>query len=54
MLGDGLKQNAWGGSGKPKFVKKSACLVSAADNENPVKNRYLKKLATNMCILDEF
>jgi hypothetical protein len=37
VLGDGLKQNAWGGSGKPKIVVNGACLASAADHENSVK-----------------
>ena len=54
VLGDGLKQNAWGGSGKPKFGENRACLASAADHENLVKNRYFTKLATNKYILDDF
>jgi hypothetical protein len=54
VLGDGLKQNALGGSGKPKIVVNGACLASAADHENSVKNRYLTKLATNACILAYF
>jgi hypothetical protein len=54
VLGDGLKQSVWGGSSKPKFVANRACLASAADHENSVKNRYFMELATNICILDEF
>jgi hypothetical protein len=54
VLGDGLKQNVWGGSGKPKFVANRACLVSAANHENSVKDRYFVKMATNTCILDDF
>jgi hypothetical protein len=53
-VGDGLKQNAWGGSGKPKFAENRACLASAADHENSVTNRNFMILATNMCILDDF
>jgi hypothetical protein len=54
VLGDGLKQNVWGGSGKPKFTKNKACLASAADHVNSVENRYSVKMATNTCILDDF
>jgi hypothetical protein len=54
VLGDGLKQNAWGGSGKPKFGENRDCLATAADHENLVKDRYFMKLATNTCILDDF
>lgn len=54
VLGDGLKQNVWGGSGKPKFVENRACLASAANQENSVKDRYFVKTATNTCILDDF
>jgi hypothetical protein len=53
-VGDGLKQNVWGDSGKPKFTKNKACLASAADHENPVTNRNFTNLATNECILDDF
>ena len=53
-LGDGLKQCAWGGSSKPKFLANRACLASAADLENSIKNRYFMELATNICILDDF
>jgi hypothetical protein len=54
VLGDGLKQNAWGGSGKPKIVVNGACLASAGDHKKSVKNRYFVKMATNKCILDYF
>ena len=54
VLGDGLKQNAWGGSGKPKFAENKACLASAADHGNSIKNRYFMELATNIRILDDF
>jgi hypothetical protein len=54
VLGDGLKQNAWGDSGKPKFVANRACLASAADYENSAKDRNFVKMATNTCILDDF
>jgi hypothetical protein len=54
VLGDGLKQNAGGGSGKPKFGKNRACLALAADHEKSVGDRYFTKLATNACILDDF
>jgi hypothetical protein len=54
VLGDGLKQNAWGGSGRPKFVANRTCLASAADHEKSVDNRNFTKSATNTCILDDF
>jgi len=54
VLGDGLKQNDWGGSDKPKFRENRACLASAADHENSVKNRNFMKLATNASILVDF
>jgi hypothetical protein len=54
VLGDGLKQHAWGDSGKPQFGENRACLVSAADHGNSAKNRNFKKLTTNTCILDDF
>jgi hypothetical protein len=53
-LGNGLKQNVWGGSSKPKFAEDRACLVLAAGDGNSVKNRYFTKLATNVAILDDF
>jgi hypothetical protein len=54
VVGDGLKQNVWGGSGKPKFGKNRACLALIADHGNSVKDRYFVKMATNTCILDDF
>jgi hypothetical protein len=54
VLGDGLKQNVWGGSSKPKFAENRACMTSAGDHEDSIKNRYFMELATNMCILDNF
>jgi hypothetical protein len=54
VLGDGLKQNAWGGSGKPKIVVNGACLASAVDHQTRSKNRNFMKLTTNTSILDDF
>ena len=53
-VGDGLKQNVWGGSGMSYLVKNATCLVSAVDHENSVKNRNFVKLTANECILDDF
>jgi hypothetical protein len=53
-LGDGLKQNAWGGSGKPQIVVNGACWHRLPIMKTRSKNRYFTKLATNAYILVDF